>query len=229
MCNHYRVDDPERVLAFAKPWAETLGKPWEVTRSAWPGAQMPVLLRNEKTELRSGRWGVWPWYERFKPARFVVNARDDRLTESNLWKSAVKSRRCLVPMDGFYEWCGPAGGKWEVLFRFKDSRPYWVAGLWSEDPNGNEIGFALVTSSPNDLVKAVPHDRMILILGEPEAKRWLEPGELSDEERLSLCKPHPATDMVREDMPKPERKAATKKVGTRKNKSAAHDGPELPI
>jgi putative SOS response-associated peptidase YedK len=91
---------------------------------------------------------------------------------------------------------------WEVLFRFKDRRPFFFAGLWSEDSVDKTRGFALVTGKPNELVEALPHNRMPVLLDEAGASAWLGSAPLPDGELLGLCAPYPATDMERFDLPK---------------------------
>lgn len=179
------------------------------TAEAWPKSSLPVVLQSSgRRTLARLRWGVWPWYEKTMPVRPIVNARDDALLTKNLWTKLAASRRCLVPADGFFEWCGPAGGRWEVLFELKDRRPFFFAGLWSHDPTGGGRGFTLVTGRPNELVAALPHDRMPVILDDAGATAWLGDRPLPPDRLLALCAPFPAEHMTRTDQPKPDRKPA---------------------
>ncbi|HEX2101319.1 MAG TPA: SOS response-associated peptidase [Candidatus Synoicihabitans sp.] len=209
MCNHYSVKNPEEVLAIARRIAAAAEASWEAVADAWPKRPMPVVYVPEgKPTLAAMRWGVWPWYED-KP-RLVTNARDDKLATSRLWSQSAQSRRCLVPADGFFEPTGPSGAKWEVRFSFRDARPFFFAGLWSADPRETDRGFALVTGKPNDLVAALPHDRMPVILDAAGADEWLHAPTLSPERMQALLLPYPAAEMIREDMPRLERTTKAK-------------------
>ena len=195
-------------MKFAKSFANTVESSWELRTDAWPQYNMPVVYENNgRHTLTSMRWGVWPWYDNGpKPKTgYVANARDDKLLNSSVWKESAKKRRCLVPADAWLEWTGPKGSKWEVEFRFTDHRPFWIAGLWSEDPNSQGRGFTLVTTKPNQLIASLPHDRMIVILDQQGAEKWMGSQPLPDDELLGLCKPYPETELVREDMPRPQR------------------------
>lgn len=212
MCNHYRAIN-SATLEIAEYWSEiNEGVARTFSREAWPKAEMPVVFQAEKRTLGFMRWGVWPWYEKAMPARPVVNARDDGLLTKSIWKKLTATGRCLVPADGFFEWCGPAGAKWEVLFETKDRRPFFFAGLWSRDPAGAGRGFTIVTGRPNELVAALPHDRMPVILEDDRARAWLGDGPLPDEQVMELCSPFPADQLIRTDMVKPDRKAPSKIV-----------------
>ena len=166
---------------------------------------MPVVFQAKQRTLGTMRWGVWPEYERALPARPLVNARDDALLTKSVWQRATAQGRCLVPADGFYEWCGPAGGKWEVLFELKERKPFFFAGVWSRDPVGGGRGFALVTGRPNELVAALPHDRMPVILEEAGARAWMGDRPLAADRLMALCAPYPAERMTRTDQAKAAR------------------------
>lgn len=203
MCNHYRVEKPEDVIGFARSRAAALEpESWQITPDAWPKTMMPVVYQSTQPTLAAMRWGVWPWFE--KKSRCVVNARDDKLLTSPAWKKPAARGRCLVPADGFYEWTGPEGAKWEVLFHLPDSQPFFFAGIWSRDPEGEGRGFALVTGKPNPLVAALPHDRMPVILDQEGANAWLGDQPLPDDRLLGLCAPF-GGELMRRDMPRPLR------------------------
>jgi putative SOS response-associated peptidase YedK len=207
MCNHYRVDNPEDVIGYARAKADALeAEAWAVTADAWPKTAMPVVYQAGQRTLAAMRWGVWPWFE--KKPRYVVNARDDKLLSSPAWKKSVGHGRCLVPADGFCEWTGPAGGKREVLFYRPNRRPFFFAGLWSRDPAGEGRGFAIVTGTPNPLVAALPHDRMPVLLDEPAADAWLGDQPLAEERIRQLCAPY-AGELIRLDLPPPPRAPVT--------------------
>lgn len=211
MCNHYRARNLQGMLTYSREWADETEGDCEAVEDAWPKRAMPLVYsRDGKRVLTSMRWGVWPWFEA-KP-RLVTNARDDKLVNGRLWPQSARHRRCLVPADGFYQPTGPDGAKWEVLFRFADDRPFFFAGLWARDPTGGDRGFTLVTGQPNELVAAIPHDRMPVILGREAAAAWLGDQPLPESQLLGLCAPYPADEMVREDMPRPERPSKPRRV-----------------
>jgi putative SOS response-associated peptidase YedK len=196
MCNHYRIEDPNAVQGFLTGFGVVNNLPSDFGRDAWPQYRMPIV-RQIDGKLRADllRWGCWPFFDSSgtKPKNgFVVNARDDKLLSSPLWRTNVQKRRCLVPADTWLEWTGPKGAKWEVAFRFNDRRPFWVAGLWSKDPIGDGEGFAMITSSANELVAALPHERMVVVLDEKGARSWIEPGEMNGSALSSLCRPYPS-------------------------------------
>ena len=225
MCNPYKGLNPKFILEEAGLLTEELDhdRPWAIKPDAWPKADWPVVFQGEKRTLTTMRWGVWPYYERTMPARPIVNARDDALLKKDVWKKSIAVRRCVIPADGFFEWAGPEGAMWEVLFHLSDERPFFFAGLWSYDPVGEGRGFALVTGKPNELVAALPHKRMPVIMERDAAKAWIGSSPLPEQELLAMCAPFPSEKMVRKDMSPPPKRIAV--VPPKRTVIPAEPGP----
>lgn len=156
--------------------------------------------------IRLMRWGlVPPWVKAGADGApetkgpLLINARADKVTTSPAFRSSVKSKRCLVPMDGYYEWrVNPdtAGGKKARKTPFfmyrEDGEPLFMAGLWSVwKPGGQPAKDAqpllsctiITTDAPGELAQI--HDRMPLLLRERDWDRWLDPDAPVDEGLLS--------------------------------------------
>jgi putative SOS response-associated peptidase YedK len=90
----------------------------------------------------------------------------------------MKSRRCLIPADGFYEWKRDGKTKQPYCFEVNDGELFAFAGLWDrwKDPSGNWIKTcSILTTTPNAVTSAV-HDRMPVILDPDSYDLWLDPG-----------------------------------------------------
>ncbi len=115
-----------------------------------------------------------------------------------LLRSAVKTRRCLVPASGFYEWVkGGDGGKQPHFIQFSDARIFAFAGLWerwSKSEHGPLDTFTILTTTPNDLMAGL-HDRMPVILPPASYAEWLEPRPLAPDRLEELMAAHPAEGM----------------------------------
>ncbi|MGC4034308.1 MAG: SOS response-associated peptidase, partial [Tepidisphaeraceae bacterium] len=61
----------------------------------------------------------------------LINARAETVTTSPAFRTAARRKRCLVPMDGWYEWRGPKGDKIPFYLYAADGQPLLMAGLWS--------------------------------------------------------------------------------------------------
>ncbi|MDH3583853.1 MAG: SOS response-associated peptidase, partial [Phycisphaerae bacterium] len=113
-------------------------------------------------------------------------------------RRALRTRRCLVPADGFYEWRADPEGKTPVLARLRDGGLFAFAGLWESwrDPEGSALEtFTILTTAPNPLLACV-HNRMPVILG-PEAESiWLDASVTEPAELQPLLQPFPEREMT---------------------------------
>jgi putative SOS response-associated peptidase YedK len=136
-------------------------------------------------------WGLVPsWAKDRKIASRMINARAETLAEKPAFKGLFAKRRCLVPMDGFYEWRpgspdGPLNSsgkplKQPLFIHRRDGEPLAVAALWTawkdpSDPDGRFLhSTTLVTTAANEVMRPV-HDRMPAILVPEHWEEWLDP------------------------------------------------------
>ncbi len=83
-------------------------------------------------ELVPMRWGLIPawWSKSLAKLISSFNARAESIAEKPIFRSAFKSRRCIIPASGFYEWTGVAGAKTPHYFSSPSGEPLAFAGLW---------------------------------------------------------------------------------------------------
>lgn len=167
-----------------------------------PTQMIPVVREDAKGELRADllKWGLIPSWSNDEGIGFrLINARAKTLAEKPAFRGALKSRRCLIPVDGFFEWVNIEGtkNKLPLYFLLKSKAVFAFAGLWEtwKSPKGEEINSAtIITTEPNALVGQY-HSRIPVILPEEEYKNWLTPGTKSPDELHSLLKPYPEVEM----------------------------------
>lgn len=119
-----------------------------------------------------------------------INARAETLYEKKSFREAFKSRRCLVPVNGFYEWKEEGKEKQPYFIHSTNENFFVFAGLyeeWFDNITSKMISsVALITTSPNDKIAQI-HDRMPVILNKNDWKTWLTSSSLV--EVNSLLKP----------------------------------------
>lgn len=144
-------------------------------------------------ELASLHWGLTPAWASASSAP-LVNARAESLFEKPSFRDAARTRRCLVPASGFYEWKISGRSREPWLFRLRDRRPFWFAALWdaSPAPDGTHRDtIAVVTTAPNAVMAPV-HHRMPAIVSEPaDTLAWLDPRITSSDTLSRLLRPAP--------------------------------------
>jgi putative SOS response-associated peptidase YedK len=153
------------------------------------------------------RWGLVPpssWD--IKTGLTLFNARAETIQEKRIFAEPFsKGRRCLVPVDGFYEFTGPKGAKQPHLFRPRDGRIMAFAGLWeswrirgSTPSDQPLLSDSIITTEPNTVAPPI-HNRMPVVFTEPQWwDAWLDPTAQPDELMKMLT---PAPDDLLETYP----------------------------
>lgn len=155
--------------------------PMEPVYNVAPGTS-PAILRVDKNGIREmvrGSWGLVPFWvkkpESFKP---FINARAETVTEKPSFRSAIKHGRCVVPVDGFYEWAPGTPHKIPVYFTAPDGGPLFLAGI---SESGKRDTFAILTREAEGPMLPV-HDRQPVILNPEKILDWLSPDEKKKDE-----------------------------------------------
>jgi len=137
-----------------------------------------VVQRDEQRAIVRYRWGLVPhWSDDARGAARRINARAETVGSSPAFRESFARRRCLVPVDSFYEWRREGAVRQPYRVVRTDGRPLALAGLWSgwRDPADGVVRrtFTIVTSAPNRLVSTL-HDRMPVVVPEDAWERWLD-------------------------------------------------------
>jgi putative SOS response-associated peptidase YedK len=170
-----------------------------------PSQMIPVVRKGSAGELKVDmvRWGLIPsWAKDPTIGSRMINARAETLSERAAYKMAFRSRRCLIPADGFFEWVnvGSPKNRQPIYFferSISENRPIFAfAGLWERwhSPSGEDVHSAtIITTTPNDLLSKF-HDRMPVIIPKENYQAWLNQ-EAGLGELQVLLKPYPGDKM----------------------------------
>ena len=146
------------------------------------------------------RWGLVPrWAKDTKDAAKLMNARADTVAQKPSFRDAFAKRRCLVPMDGFYEWRkDEAGGRQAYAVSLASGEPMAVAGLWEgwKSPEGEWLRTFTVITTEAGGKQALVHHRMPAILPPETWDAWLGAEPAEPAELLELLVPCPSEDLA---------------------------------
>jgi putative SOS response-associated peptidase YedK len=182
--------------------------------------------------VRRMRWGlIPPWVKSGEDGApdtkgpLLINARAEKVSTSPAFRSSAKAKRCLIPMDGWYEWRPNeenVGGKKSAKTPFymygADGELLFMAGLWStwrpkDAPKDSAplLSCTIITTDAAGPLADI-HDRMPLTISERDWDRWLDPDAPIDE---GLLRGHGDLDRI-----------AIRQVSRLVN-SVRNNGPEL--
>jgi putative SOS response-associated peptidase YedK len=216
MCGRFAVTtDPALLAEKIKAIDEASGASERATEPNYNVAPTTtiatVVTRHAEPEdqptrrVRLMRWGLIPPWVKAGPdgapegkGPLLINARAEKVTSSPAFRSSAKSKRCLVPMDGYYEWRPSSDGadkksRKTPFFMYRDDgEPLFMAGLWSVwKPKGKPakdgqplLSCTIITTDAPDGLAEI-HDRMPLVVPERDWDRWLDPDAPVDEGLLT--------------------------------------------
>jgi putative SOS response-associated peptidase YedK len=197
MCGRYKLSRRKQVVEEYFDAASS-EEDWSPRYNVAPTQPIPVIRQHPKEPIRElslMRWGLIPsWAKDASGAARMINARSETASTKPAFRDALKSRRCLIPADGFYEWLRTGKSKQPYCFEVNDGELFAFAGLWErwKNPSGEWIKTcSILTTTPN-AVTAPVHDRMPVILDTDGYDLWLDPGMTNLDAASDLLKPFDA-------------------------------------
>jgi putative SOS response-associated peptidase YedK len=182
---------PDRPLSNVPP-------SWNVA----PTASLPVIRFDAEPGQRSldvMRWGLIPhWAKDIKIGYSTFNARAEEIDTRPTFREAFRQRRCLVPLDNFYEWKKTPTGKQPYAIGLAGGRLMAMAGLWEtwRSPEGERIrSFTIATTKPNALCAEL-HNRMPVVLQPDAWPIWLGEEPADPKNLKALLASYPGDDMI---------------------------------
>jgi len=196
MCGGYALAEPTVVLEdvfHVDVIGENLpGPSWNIR----PTNQIPIVVdtidAQSGTQLRrleSARWSLIPSWVKGEPPKFsTFNARSEDAASKASWRDAVKSKRCLVPASGYYEWVLQDGVK--VPHYIHSNNPIAFAGLyswWRAAESDPWMLTATILTMPTVPELAAIHDRNPVPLPEQYWDEWLNPSTVGTQELVDAA------------------------------------------
>lgn len=219
MCGRIVVARPVEVIAELMGVTEIvvadggLAPSWNVA----PGAEVPAVagVRGGGRRLGTMRWGLVPsWSPDPSSGPRPINARIEGLLDKAMFAESFARRRCLVVVDGFYEWRRPPGGPKQPYYLDAGDglgAPLALAAIW--DRHDGVVSCAVVTAEADENLTWL-HNRMPVRVGPDRWDDWLDPAARDVGELMGLLS-SPVSVPLR-----------ARPVSSRVN-SARNDGPEL--
>jgi putative SOS response-associated peptidase YedK len=216
MCGRYASTRSATDLAALFEAVDDTGGALEAGFNLAPTRTVPIIRESRRLESRvvsAVRWGLVPmWAKDPSVGGRMFNARSETVTTSGAFKNAFKRRRCLVPVDGWFEWRKLADGTKQPYFMsYDDGEPLVFAGLWETWGEDKLMSMTVLTAAAHGGMEDI-HDRMPLILPPDSWETWLNAGT---EDAVELLRP-PSLELIAAIESRPVSKA----VGNVRNEGA---------
>ncbi len=173
MCGRINVHDHKGVQELLDSLGIKLSpERFESRYNAAPGSNILTAFDNDGPELATMEWGIMPsWAKRGTSSGPFINARSETIWEKPSFRHLIKSRRSVIPVNGFYEWKREGTTKTPYYIRPEKACAFALAGVYQITSDG-ALQCCVVTTSANDVMRPI-HSRMPVILAPGAMKDWI--------------------------------------------------------
>lgn len=198
MCGRYTLkSDPQQIVAeydvtavalrdgaispLSSPLIQATELPRESLRENFnvaPTTYIPAIINQDgQRTLATFSWGLVPsWSKDPAIGTRMINARVETITEKPSYRSAIKSRHCIIPANGWYEWEQVGSKKVPHYFSSPTQELVSFAGIFEKwvAPDGFELwSTTIITTQAREDISAI-HDRMPLLINPDMRQAWLD-------------------------------------------------------
>ncbi len=182
MCGRFSITPSKEKIE--ERFHATMNAEWKPNYNVAPSQMVPIITNENPKEIVMARFGFIPsWAEDAKMGYKMINTRAETILDKPTFKTAVKTKRCLILADGFYEWKATDKHKQPYRIGIKKGELFAFAGIWNTWKGITT--FSIITCSANAAMKPI-HERMPVILPQDKEQEWLTNAH---DEALTLLQP----------------------------------------
>jgi putative SOS response-associated peptidase YedK len=202
MCGRYRLSRRKQVVEeYFESASQEEEEDWTPRYNIAPTQPVATVRQVGTSRILSAmRWGLVPsWASDISIGSRLINGRSETVLEKPAFRDSFRTRRCLIPADGFYEWKKSGKERRPFHFGMKDGSLFAFAGVWDrwKSANGQVLeSCSILTTAPNELLEDL-HDRMPVILPPRHYRAWLAAPAAEAERLAELLVPFEASIMNR--------------------------------
>lgn len=176
MCGRFNIiDDPLTQLLM-----DITGLPgdWNIRTefNIAPTQIIPVLTFEEATwQVKEMRWWLTPYWSKEPTTKYsTFNAKSETLATSSAFREPFKTRRCIVPASGYYEWRKEGSEKLPYYIEPDDDPGFAFAGLWDRWQSEDQVieSCTVITAAAPEAMKHI-HSRIPVHLTAEQARCWV--------------------------------------------------------
>lgn len=137
----------------------------------YPSQRAPIVLEKNERSITLGKWG----FPLSNKKGIVINARSEAIMDKPMFRDSIRTGRCIIPANLFYEWKEENKEKIKYKISLEDRPLISLAGIYKYhiDQNSNkELNFVIITTEANENMKTI-HSRMPLIIEDNMVDVWL--------------------------------------------------------
>ncbi|MGI6140481.1 MAG: SOS response-associated peptidase [Caldicoprobacterales bacterium] len=195
MCGRYMLHaDVEEILQHYGIVKGRVTHSW--VPEVFPSHEVPIVVNRNKRELVPMKWGFPAPYGK----GIIINSRGETIDSRPMFRRAFRQKRCIVPVNAFFEWSRAGRDKTKFKFGLKRSALFSLAGIYEDFKDQTGLyykAFSILTIQSNPLVSLV-HNRMPVILPREQEAAWLDHSVQDVSLLKPLIRPYDESEMIME-------------------------------
>ena len=139
-----------------------------------PSQTSHIIFKKNELIIDAAKWGYIFNDSKTNQEKNAINSRLETLTNKILFKESYYKRKCIIPLNGYYEWSLRGSSKIPFFIHLPPVEPMYLAGIWKYNNykiNNNKV-FTVITKNANKHIEEI-HHRMPIILSRNEAEEYL--------------------------------------------------------
>ncbi len=191
MCTILSITNVTAVVDLVRVFTAEAGQVQELTSNEWINGydfpRLPLLFNDLSCSLAS--WGLIPsWVKDNQQARQMrertLNAKSETMYQLPSFRASAKEQRCLLPVNGFFEYQHRLAGKQKVphLIELSGQQAFFLGGIaatWRD-----QVSFSIVTMPANSFLSTIHNSKLrqpVIVLAD-QVQQWLHPTSKQDDE-----------------------------------------------
>ena len=147
-----------------------------------PSNNSCIIFRNKEFILDIAKWGFTFIDKKTNQEKNIINSRLETINNKILFKESYYKRKCIIPLNGYYEWSLIDNEKIPFFIHIPPAEPMYLAGIWKyiDFKKDKKRAFTVITKNANNHINKI-HHRMPILLSTEESEEYL-----NDDESLFL-------------------------------------------
>ena len=139
-----------------------------------PSHDSCIIFRDKQINLDIAKWGYSFIDKADKQEKNIINSRLETINDKIIFKESYYKRKCIIPLNGYYEWSLLNNEKIPYFIHLPPSEPMYLAGIWKyiDFKKDKKKIFTIITKNANDKISKI-HHRMPVVLSFEEGEEFI--------------------------------------------------------
>ena len=140
-----------------------------------PSQTSNIIFKKNLINVDESKWGYSFFDKKNNQEKNIINSRIETINNKILFKESYYKRKCIIPLNGYYEWSLIDNNKIPFFIHIPPCEPMYLAGIWKYinfKKNDKKV-FTIITKNANDNIRKI-HHRMPVLLSVEEGGEYLD-------------------------------------------------------